>query len=175
MIKKIFAFILLSLLIHLTANAQNRRVVLAQMYVNQFDVGYSQNIINQKFVAGIYAGIANCDINPAFDDFTTTLDVGIVVYQNTKNRLSINTGVGIYLTNNNYYLVKVPLLLAGTNYARFFGKTQRHCFLVSLGYRYGKKSYKQQYLSDILNAYSISTFKVSPLMFSVGYGYTLKN
>ncbi len=169
--KKIFAIILLTLLLTYNTKAQDKRMMSMQVSLNQIELGFQHNIISDRLWANIYTGIGNQDLNSSFDDFILGLGIGFNAFSNKKNQVAINTGTGLYIPNNNYYSVTVPLLNAGIRYSRFFGKKDKHCLLVSSGYRYGKRDYKQEYLSDIVNVSTIGTFKISPLYFSIGYGF----
>jgi len=169
--KKIFVIILLTLFLSHNTKAQDKRMVSMRVAINQIELGFQHNILSDILWADVYTGIGNQDINSSFDDFTLGLGIGFNAFSNKKNRFAINTRIGLYIPNNNYYSVTVPILNAGIRYSRFFGKKFKHCLLVSSGYRYGKRDYKQEYSSDIANVSTIGTFKISPLYFSIGYGF----
>lgn len=168
---KIFAIILLTLLLTQNTKAQKRRMVSMRVAKNQIELGFQHNILSDKLWADFYTGIGNQDINSSFDDFTIGLGIGFNAFSNKKNRIAINTGIGLYIPNNNYYSATVLILNPGVRYSRFFGKEDKHCFLVSSGYRHGRRDYRQEYSSDRANVSTIGTFKISPLYFSIGYGF----
>jgi hypothetical protein len=167
---KIVAILFFTLLLSHTTTAQYKRMVSMQVSVNQIELGFRHNIIADKFWANVHTGLANQDVNSEFDDFTLALGMGYNAFSFKKNQIALNSGIGLYVPNNSYYSVTVPVINAGLQYSRFFGKTDKHCFLISTGYRYGKKDYKQVYSSEIANASTIGTFKLSPICFSIGYG-----
>lgn len=169
--KKIFAIILLTLLLSHSTKSQIKRMLSMQLSVNQVEMSFQHSILNEKLWTEFSAGVGNQDINNKFDDFTTRIGIGFIAFSKPKSQILINTGIGIYFSNNDYYSVTVPLINAGARYTRFFSKTKKHGFLVSMGYRYGKMNYKQEYSSDIVTVSTIGIFKVSPLYVSIGYGF----
>lgn len=169
--KKIFAITFLVCVLLQHTNAQDKNMISAQLSYNQIELGFEHKILNERLSAGLYAGIANQDINSNFNDFTSRLGIGYIVFSNPQNQVSIRAGVGFYFPNNNDYSITVPFAKAGLRYARLFGKTKSHELFINAGYQYGKKDYRQQYSSDIVNISTIGTFKLTPVYFSIGYGF----
>lgn len=169
--KKIFAIALLILILPHYTKAQNKSMISMQVSYNQLELGFEHIILNKKLFVELYAGIANQDINSNFDDFTSRLGLGYMALSNPKNRFSIHTDVGVYLPNNNYYSLTVPIVNTSLRYTRFVGKTKKNGLFINAGYCYGKRDYKQTYSSEIAVISTIGTFKVSPFCFSIGYGF----
>lgn len=169
--KRIVAFILLMLFLSHNTKAQNQRMLSMELSINQIELSFRHNIINERLWTELYAGIGSLDVNRNYDDFTTGLSIGLNVFSNKRNQIALNTRMGICFLNNDYYAGTVPLINAGVRYTRFFGKKENHCLLVSVGYRYGKRNYKQTYSSEIANVSTVGSFKVSPLYLSIGYGF----
>jgi hypothetical protein len=169
--KKILAITFFVFLLVMNTKAQDRRMITFQISYNQIELGFEHSILFEKLFAELHAGIANQDINNNFDDFTSRLGLGYTAFSNPKNQISIHIGTGLYFTNNNYYSITVPLVYAGTRYTRLLGETGKHRIFFNTGYRYGKRDYKEQYLSDVVNVSSIGTLKLTPLYFSIGYGF----
>jgi hypothetical protein len=168
--KRIVAFALFTLLLSHNATAQYKKMVSLQVSMNQIELGFKHNIIADKFWVSVFTGLGNQDVNNEFDDLALGLGVGYNAFSFKKNQIALNSGIGLYIPNNRYYSVTAPVLNAGLYYSRFLGKTDKHCFLLSAGYRYGKRDYKQVFSSETLNTSTIGTFKLSPLYVSVGYG-----
>ncbi|NCB06760.1 MAG: hypothetical protein EOM73_01190 [Bacteroidia bacterium] len=169
--KKIVAIIFFAFLLSQNTKAQDRKMGTFQLSYNQVELGLEYKILSEKLFLELHAGVANQDINSNFDDFTSRLGIGYTAFSKPKNQISIHTGFGLYFTNNDYYSITVPLVYAGTRYTMLLGKTGKHRIFVNAGYRYGKRNYKEQYLSDIVNVSSIGTLKLAPLYFSIGYGF----
>lgn len=171
--KKIFSITFFIFLLFQFAKSQNNKMISIQLSYNKIELGFEHKILNEKLFAELYAGIANQDINSSFDDIISRIGIGYAAFSNTKNQISFYIGMGIYFTNNNYYSIVVPLVNAGTRYTRFFGKTRKHGLFINAGYCYGQRDYKQQYSSDIFDVSTIGTFKLTPVYFSIGYGFKL--
>lgn len=169
--KKIFAITFFVFLLAQNANAQDRKMITFQLSYNRVELGFEHEILTERLFAELHAGIANQDINRNYDDFTSRLGLGYTAFYNPKNQISIHAGLGLYFTNNDYYSITVPLIYAGTRYTRLLGETGKHRIFVDAGYKYGKKDYKEQYSSDIVNVSAIGTLKLAPLYFSIGYGF----
>jgi len=169
--KKIFAITFFVFLLSQNTKAQDRKMITFQLSYNQVELGFEYKILSEKLFAELHAGVANQDINSNFDDFTSRLGLGYTALSNPKNQISIHAGFGLYFSNNNYYTITVPLVYAGSRYTRLLGKTGKHRIFVNAGYKYGKRDYKEQYSSDIVHVSSIGTLKLTPLYFSIGYGF----
>jgi hypothetical protein len=169
--KKVRSFFLLMLLLSYSTNGQTKQVISLQLSYNQIELGFEHDLLNERLTAGLYAGIGNEDINHHFDDFLCKLGFGYVVYSNFKNQVSIQSGFGLYFSNNDYYSITVPIVNIGTRYTRFIGKERKQSLFVDAGYRYGKREYKQVYSSEIAVVSTIGIFKISPLYFLIGYGF----
>lgn len=169
--KKIFAITFFVLLLSQNSKAQDREMITFQLSYNQVELGLEYKILSEKLFAELHAGLANQDINSSFDDFTSRLGLGYKAFSNPKNQISIHTGFGVYFTNNDYYSITVPLIYAGARYIKLLGETGKHRIFVNAGYRYGKRYYKEQFSSDIVNVSSVGTLKLTPLYLSIGYGF----
>lgn len=169
--KKIFAITFFVFLLTQNTKAQDRKMITFQLSYNQVELGLEYKVLSEKLFAELHAGVANQDINSNFDDITSRLGLGYTALSNPKNQISIHAGFGLYFTNNNYNSITVPLVYAGARYTRLLGEISKHRIFVNAGYRYGKKVYKEQYSSDIVNVLTIGTFKLTPLCFSIGYGF----
>lgn len=169
--KKIFAMAFFVFLLAQNTKAQDRKMVTFQLSYNQVELGLAYKMLPGKLIAELYAGAANQDINSSFDDITSRVGVSYTALSNSRNQISIHSGLGLYFTNNDYYSVNVPLVYAGTRYTRLLGDTGKHVVFVDAGYRYGKRDYKEQYSNDVVNASGTGTFKLAPLYFSIGYGF----
>ena len=143
--KRIFTIIFFVFLLSQYTKAQDRKMITIQLSYNQIELGFEHKILNEKLFAELYAGIANQDINSNLDDFTSRIGIGYTAFFNPKNQFSINTGVGIYVPNNDYYSLIVPLVNAGIRYTRILGKNDKHTLFINAGYRYGKRDYKHRY------------------------------
>ncbi len=169
---RILFIILGIILLHVTGiKAQNPEMVSLQLSFNQTELGYQRPILSENLWAGVYVGLANQDINRCFDDFVSGFKVGYLLLAKPKNQVSLTSGIGVYVPRNDYYSATALTLDGGFRYTRFLGKSKKHCLLINAGYRYGQRGYKQSYSSEVLNASTIGTFKVSPLFFSIGYGF----
>jgi hypothetical protein len=169
--KKLFSIIVLLVILSFNVKAQNIRTLSVNLSTNQIDMSFQHNIIIERLWMEIYAGVGNQDINNYFDDFISGLGVGFNAFSKNKNQVAVETGIGLYIPDNNYYSGTIPLLNAGVRYLRFLGKSGKNCLLIKAGYRYGKRDFKQEYSSEIVNVSTIETFTISPLYFSIGYGF----
>ena len=79
--------------------------------------------------------------------------------------------VGVYFPNNDYYAAVSPVYGIMGGYTRFIGKAQRHSLLINLGYQYGQKNYIQEYQASDIFIATTGNFKLSPIHFSIGYGF----
>jgi len=161
-------------LISFGVKSQNPNQVSVRLSTNQFELGYQRKFIQQKIWGETYIGLGNQDINAKFDDVVAGIRIGSPILANDKNVVSIAAGVGLYFPNNQYYSATTPVFSGLIAYNRYFGKSQTHSLLVNLGYQYGKKDYKQEYSSADIYTATIGSFKVSPVYFSVGYGFHFK-
>jgi len=172
--KKIAFATALFALISFGVKSQNPNQVSARLSTNQFELGYQRKFIQQKIWGETYIGLGNQDINKKFDDIVTGLRIGTPVLVNKKNVINIAAGIGLYFSNNEIYSIVTPVYSGFIAYNRFIGKTEKHSLLINLGYQYGKKDYKQEYSIDDIYTATIGSFKVSPVYFSVGYGFHFK-
>lgn len=169
--KKFLLIVLMMLLLFQNTKAQSKRMILLQFSYNSIEVGLEHSVLDERLWAELYTGIANQDLNTSFNDFTSRLGIGYLIFANLANQVSLHTGAGLYFSNNNYYSVTVPFINADIQCAKFFGKTKKHELFFNVGYRYGKSDYKQQYSSAIAKISTIGTFRLTPICFSIGYGF----
>jgi hypothetical protein len=169
--KIIFAITFFVFLLSQNTKAQDRKMITFQLSYNQVELGLEYIILSEKLFAELHAGAANQDINSNFDDFVGRLGGGYTAFSNPKNQISIHSGFALYFTHNNYYSITVPLVYTGTRYTRLLGETGKHRIFANAGYRYGKRDYKEQYSSDIVSVSSIRILKLTPMYFSIGYGF----
>lgn len=159
------------LLLACGAKAQKMNQLSLQFSYNQLELGYQRNLLFHKMWGEAFVGIGNQDINSRFDDFLAGVRVGVFALSNEKNRVALNTLVGVYVPNNSYYNAAAPVFGGGIRYVRFIGRQNRHSILISTGYQYGKREYKQESSSEVLQVETIGDFRVAPIYFSVGYGF----
>lgn len=152
-------------------NAQNNNLVSMQLFYNQIEIGYGDKIVKEKLWGQCSIGIANQDFNNSFNDVTCRIGLTYRAFQNQKNLVAFNTSIGIYLPNNEYYKTVVPLVYVFGQYTRYLGKSNKHGIFIQAGYRYGKKTYQQEYQSGIAIFTTNGTFRVSPVYLSFGYEF----
>jgi len=169
--KKILFTTALFTIIAFGVQSQNPNQVAVRLSFNQFEMGYQRQFIRQKIWAETYIGVGNQDINAKYDDFVTGLRIGRYILANEKNALSIAAGIGLYFPNNHYYKATTPVYSGFIAYNLFLGKSKKHSLLANLGYQYGKKDYTQEYSNNGFYAATTGSFKVSPVYFSLGYGF----
>lgn len=172
--KKIAFATALIALISFGAKSQNPNQVSVRLSTNQFELGYQRTFIQRKIWGETYIGIGNQDINKKFDDIVTGLRIGTPVFATKKNAINIAAGIGLYFSNNEIYTIVTPVYSGFIAYNRFIGRTEKHSLLINLGYQYGKKDFKQEYSSSDIYTATTERFKVSPVCFSVGYGFHFK-
>lgn len=153
--------------------AQNHQMASMNMSFNQAELSYQCPVLSEDLWADFYVGLANQDINQRFDDFVSGFKVGYLLLSTPKNQVALTVGIGLYIPNNNYYKATTLTIEGGLRYTRCLGKTKKHCLLINAGYRYGYRDYKQNYSSDVLSASTIGTFRVNPLVLSIGYGFVI--
>ena len=151
--------------------AQNPNQVSARLSFNQLELGYQRTFFQQKIRGETYVGLGNQDINKKFDDFVTGLRIGTPIFRNEKNAIHIAAGIGFYFSNNDIYSVVTPVYSGFIAYNRFLGQSEKHSLLINLGYQYGENDYKQEYNSADIYTATTGSFTVSPVYFSVGYGF----
>ena len=169
--KKSILSIAFILLLAYGVKAQNNNQLSLQLSLNQIELGYQHKLFSENFWGEAFAGIGNQDINSRFDDVLTGLRMGFNVFSNNRSLLGLQTSLGIYIPNNDYYTAVTPVIGVGVRYKRFIGKSNQHSLLVNAGYQYGKRDYKQEYSSEIINITTIGKFEIAPLYFSLGYGF----
>jgi hypothetical protein len=169
---KIIAFLTALLaIISLGVKAQNQNQVSVRLSFNQLELGYQRTFFQQRIWGETYVGLGNQDINKKFDDFITGLRIGTPIFKNEKNALNLAAGLGFYFSNNDMYSVVTPVYCGFIAYNRFLGKSEKHSLLINLGYQYGENDYKQEYNSAVIYTATTGSFNVSPVYFSVGYGF----
>jgi hypothetical protein len=165
--KKIVFLTALLALTSFCVKAQNSNQVSARLSFNQIELGYQRTFFQQKIWGETYVGLGNQDINKKFDDFIT----GTPIFKNEKNVINLAAGIGFYFSNNDIYSVVTPVYSGFIAYNRFLGKPEKHSLLINLGYQYGKNDYRQEYNSAGIYTATTGSFIVSPVYFSVGYGF----
>jgi len=170
--KKIITGVALLLLTTVFRTAQNRNNLISlNLSTNKLVVGYQRSFEKVPVWGEVFIGVSNQDINSSFDDGILGLKAGIPLFQFSKSNIYGYVNTGIYFTNNDHYNATCPFAGVGTGYKAEFGKNRRHAFIAEIGYVYGRKSYTQTYISDILSASTTDVFKLSPLTISIGYGF----
>ncbi len=169
--RKLIMIFSLVLILSLHTIAQNKRLISIQLSVNQIELGLEHQILSEKLSADIYTGIANQDINNNFDDFSIRFGFGYKAISNSKNQIALHSGIGLYFSNNDYYSITVPLVNADFRYTRFIGKREKHGLFINVGYRYGKREFKQIYASDIVEITTADRLILKPVQLTVGYGF----
>lgn len=151
--------------------SQNLNQVSVRLSYNQFELGYQRAFVQQKLWGEAFIGLGNQDINSEYDDYLAGIRIGTPVFSNNNNVIHIAASVGVYVPNNICYSTVTPYYGGIIGYSRFIGKTQKHSLLINLGYQYGEGYYKQEYSSNDISIATTGSFKVSPIHFSVGYGF----
>jgi hypothetical protein len=151
--------------------SQNSNQVSARLSFNQLELGYQRTFFQQKIWGETYVGLGNEDINKKFDDFVTGLRIGTPIFKTEKNAIHLVAGIGLYFSNNDIYSVVTPVYSGFIAYNRFLGKSEKQSLLINLGYQYGNNNYKQEYNSSSIYTATTGSFTVSPIYFSVGYGF----
>jgi hypothetical protein len=136
---------------------------------NQIELSYGRHLGNMPFTPEVYMGLANQDINNEFDDLTGGVRLVFPVFSFPKSEIDASAEIGFYFPHNDFY--NANAFTAGINlgYEKFLGQKQRHSLLLNLGYRYGKRSYKQEYRDEAILIATTDEFEVSPLCFCIGY------
>jgi len=155
----------------LSATSQNLNQVSIRLSSTQFELNFKRKLKQQKVWAEAFIGLGNQDINSRYDDFLTGIRIGIPLFSNAKNAFHIAASAGIYFPNNEYYSAASPVYGLMGGYTRYMGKAQRHSLLIHLGYQYEERSYIQEYQAGDISAAATGTFKLSPIHFSIGYGF----
>jgi len=153
----------------LSAQTYNQSSINVSM--NQLTVSYHRNFSETPVWAGCYFGFGNQDINADFDDILTGIQLGRRMLRFKKSNISLVLNTGIYYPENDYYTATTLCYGLNLTYEKCFGKSGKHSLLMDAGYQYGRKSYKQHYENDLISVSTTGLFEVSPLVFSIGYGY----
>jgi len=170
--KKVLFIAMYLLLVSIGSNAQEKRQLSLQFSINQIELGYQRELFVQNVWGEAFAGIANQDINKQFDDFLAGIKLGYNFFSNKHNQLGLYTIFSIYIPNNDYYNAVTPVVGVGVRYTRFIGKSGKHGFSISPNFQYGRRDYKQTYLSEKVNVSTVGTFKITPFNISIGYNYS---
>jgi hypothetical protein len=168
--KKSLFSLALFLFMAYNVNAQNKNQLSFQLSLNQVELAYLHRL-SPSIWGEVFVGTGNQDINSSFDDFAAGVRIGYDAFSNRRSMLGFNTCFGIYIPDNDYYNAITPVIGAGIRYTRVIGKSGKHNLFVNTGFQYGKRDYRQEYASEIINASTIGTFKIVPLYFSLGYGF----
>ncbi len=172
--KKIVLATALFAIISFGVKAQNLNQVSARLSFNQLELGYQRTFFQKKIWGEPYIGLSNQDINAKYDDVVAGIRIGSPILASEKNIVSIAAGVGLYFPKNQYYNAITPVYSGLIAYNRYFGKSKTHSLLVNIGYQYGKRDYTQKNSNTDFYTATIGSFKVSPVYFSVGYGFHFK-
>ena len=169
--KKISIVLALFSLLSLGAEAQNLNQVSLRLSPTQFELSFQRKLKQQKVWSEAFIGLGNQDINSKYDDFLAGIRIGIPLFSSAKNAIHLAASAGIYFPNNEYYSAASPVYGLIGGYTRYMGKAQRHSLLIHLGYQYGERNYIQEYQSADISTAITGTFKLSPIHFSIGYGF----
>lgn len=163
------SFICLGMLLSGFAQSSNRAAV--NLSYNQVTLSYRKDLVENLLRYGLYLGVGNQDIDTRFNDYLVGVSLYIPVFE--KNRFSLSTAVdfGFYIPQNQSYSAPTPVLSFFLEGERRFGNNLKHSLLLDLGYRYGKKSYMQEFENSFIHASTRDVFKVSPIILTLGYGF----
>jgi len=155
----------------LEVNSQNLNQVSLRFSPTQFELNFQRKLILEKVWSEAFIGLGNQGINSNYDDYLAGLRIGTPLFFNEKSTIHLAAIVGVYLPNNDFYAAVTPVfgLLAG--YSRYIGKPHRHSMLIHLGYQYGQRNYIHEYRTNDISIATTGNFKLSPIHFSIGYGY----
>lgn len=170
--KKLFLSIFLTACFVLNSFSGNyKSCVSGSFSYNKIEFSYNYKLPFYSFWSEVYCGLGNQDINSSFDDFLAGLRVGCPVFSVGRSNFDVYLNIGGYFPHNNYYDADSFVSGAGARYSLFLGSNRRNCLFVDAGYQYGKRSYKQEYVTPDVYIAATGTFRVPPVFFSIGYGY----
>lgn len=138
---------------------------------NQINLAYSRSVSSLPVYVGMEVGIANQDINNAFDDIVWNTKIGYFFLQKKKTALSVNLFGGVYVVENDYYKATTPVIGCGLDFSRFLGKKQKHSINLGVDFQYGKRDYREVFESEYVRVESIGSFSVIPVKISIGYSF----
>lgn len=170
--KKI-ALLFMLLAVYALGFTQTRDRAAFYFSINQICFGYYKEFDQLPVDAEVYIGVANQDINGAFDDLQGGLKAWLLLRDWQASSIRSGLDVGLYLPNNDYYKAATGYLGINLEYEKYFGKNKRHSMLLDVGYRFGKRSYQQSFHNEIIKVNTVDEFKVSPMVFSIGYGFRI--
>ena len=151
--------------------AQNCNRVSLKISFNKIDLGYKYNFGEIPVWSEAFIGLGNQDINAGFDDFLFGIKIGTPLIAFTSSNIYIDLYTGIYFPNNKYYDAVTPFIGIDMGYEMILGKRKIHSLFAEIGYIYGQREYKQTYDNEILFASTTARFKLSPISFSIAYGF----
>lgn len=167
--KKTGICFILMLITTLSMSAQKNQLSL-RLSTNQTEISYQHQFLSQKTFAAVYTGLANHDLNSAWDDVYSGIKMGIKTLTNSKNQLDLHVRMGMYYTNNSIYDGFTPVIGGGIGYAHYWGASKKHCLLIDLGLQYGRRSFMNEYETSLIQISGIESFRITPLYISIGYG-----
>lgn len=151
--------------------AQKRNEALVQLSINQLELDYQRSLLQQTIWGEVYLGTGNQDINSRFDDFLAGIRLGKPVFISGRNELHLVLNTGVYIPQNKYYSATAWVGGGGLRYVRLIGKSEKHGLLLSTGYQYGKRSYKQEYRTGDIYVSTIGNFEMPSFYLKIGYGF----
>ncbi|WP_372652864.1 hypothetical protein [Draconibacterium sp.] len=169
--KRLIIYVAVIILFSCNVSAQQSNRIILQVAANQIELGYQHKLFNQKMWGQTYVGLGNQDVNSSFNDLLAGIKIGFDAWSNSKNTIWVNSNIGIYIPNNDYYTAVTPVIGVGIGYSRYIGKSGKHALLLNAGYQYGERDYRQKFSSRMADIETVGNFSVAPLYFSLGYGF----
>lgn len=169
--KRISVLLAFFSLISLGVKSQNLNQVSLRLSPNQFELNYQRKFHQERIWSEAFIGLGNQDINSKYDDCLAGIRIGTPLFSNDKNVIHMAASVGVYFPNNDYYAAVSPVYGIMGGCTRLIGKAQRHSLLINLGYQYGQRNYIQEYQASDIFIATTGNFKLSPIHFSIGYGF----
>ena len=149
--------------------AQTRSAASLQFALDHVEVGLEHNLVGERVVGHLFAGIANKNLPGVFRDYTFRIGAAYAAYGDSQNQICVNGGLGVYFFKHEQDAIAVPMSDIGVRYSHTLKRLPKHGGLVQISYRCGRARYKQQFSSDVLDIFTMSDFRVTPLHIAIGY------
>ncbi|HNS30585.1 MAG TPA: hypothetical protein PKL52_08650 [Tenuifilaceae bacterium] len=149
--------------------AQTRSAASLQFALDHIEVGLEHNLVGERVVGHLFAGIANQNLPGVFRNYTFRIGAAYTAYGDSQNQICVNGGLGVYFFKHEQEVNAVPMSDIGVRYSHTLKRLPKHGGLVQISYRCGRARYKQQFSSDVLDIFTMSDFRVTPLHIAIGY------
>jgi hypothetical protein len=154
------------------AYSTESNTVSAYLSYNSFDFGYKYHLKRLPLKFGGKIGIANQDINSAFNDYKLTALVDYEFVKIGKSKIYLEGNIGYYIANNDLYSENTLFYRIGVGCHYRLGKSDRHGLYGEVYYCYGNREFIDQYQNEGFAVKTIETLELSPVQFSIGYSYS---